>query len=340
MSTETFNGEAASAGSASGGTGQVPPTGVIHDIGYRDYEGERVGRAGIVRALYGHSLRSAFGIGRGSRAKVVQTIAFVIMCLPAVVNAFTVSRTGAMAERYDDYIYNFQLILVLYLAATTPELISRDLRNRTLPLYFSRPPRRSDYPIAKIAALVTALLALTAIPELLLYAGTVSSQHSATEVWDQTKAFIPGLGIALGYSIVFAAIAAVLTCYTGRRAFATGAVAVVFFGSFILSGVMIHVTGGFGSRGHFVANPGGNGGIFIPSPPLATTPTGAQIAGMLNPANLLEGLRVWIVGHGNPDARTVPYPSTLGGVYLIATIGLTAICVLLMIRRYQKASLL
>ena len=38
-------------------------TGVIHDIGYRRYTGRRLGRAQIVRALYWHSLRSAFGLG-------------------------------------------------------------------------------------------------------------------------------------------------------------------------------------------------------------------------------------------------------------------------------------
>ena len=43
-------------------------TGVIHDIGYRRYTGPRLGRAQIARALYWHSLRSAFGIGRGDKA--------------------------------------------------------------------------------------------------------------------------------------------------------------------------------------------------------------------------------------------------------------------------------
>ena len=50
-------GPAANGGTARGG-------GVIHDLGYRRYEGQRLGRAAIVRALCWHSLRSAFGIGR------------------------------------------------------------------------------------------------------------------------------------------------------------------------------------------------------------------------------------------------------------------------------------
>ncbi len=69
-------------------------TGVIHDIGYRHYDGPRLGRAGIVRALGWHSLRSAFGIGRGAKAKIIPVIAFVIMCVPAVVNAIAMAQGG------------------------------------------------------------------------------------------------------------------------------------------------------------------------------------------------------------------------------------------------------
>ena len=66
--------------------------GVIHDLGYRRYEGQRLGRPGIIRALYWHSLRSAFGIGRGARAKIVPILAFILMCLPAIVNAVSVAQ--------------------------------------------------------------------------------------------------------------------------------------------------------------------------------------------------------------------------------------------------------
>ena len=65
----------------------APGGGVIHDIGYRHYTGPRLGRAGIVRALIWHSLRSSVGIGRGAKAKIIPVIAFVAMCLPAVANA-------------------------------------------------------------------------------------------------------------------------------------------------------------------------------------------------------------------------------------------------------------
>ncbi|WP_194895882.1 ABC transporter permease [Catenulispora pinisilvae] len=310
------------------------PSGVIHDIGYRTYSGERVGRLGIVRALYWHSLRSAWGLGRGPRAKIVPFMALVIMSLPAIANAFSVSKTGVHAIRYDEYMYSFQLVLVLYLAAVTPELISRDIRNRTLPLYFSRPLRRTDYPIAKVSALITAMLVLTAAPEIMLYVGTIGSLHGGSAVWRETRAFIPGLELALLYSVVFSILAAVLSCFTGRRAFATGAVAVFFFGTYVISSAMVRLTG---YRPHYVhdGGPDGSGYFVKPSSP----GMGPKISGLLDPANLLEGLKEWVVGSA-PKNADVPYPGSFGIVYLAVLVVLCALAAFLLIRRYQKASLL
>lgn len=321
-----------SSDTATAGAGS--PSGVIHDIGYRTYTGERVGRLGIVRALYWHSLRSAWGLGRGPRAKIVPFLALVIMCLPAIANAFAVSRTGVHAIAYDEYMYDFQLVLVLYLAAVTPELISRDIRNRTLSLYFSRPLRRTDYPIAKVSALITAMLMLTAIPETLLYVGTIGSLHGGSAVWHETRAFFPGLELALLYSIVFSVLAAVLSCYTGRRAFATGAVAVFFFGTYVISSSLVRLTG---YRPHFVHDASTDGGGYFVKP---TSPgSGPKISGLLNPANLLEGLKDWVVGRA-PKNSDIPYPGSFGIVYLAVVAALCALAFLLLIRRYQKASLL
>ncbi|NUR28947.1 MAG: ABC transporter permease subunit [Catenulispora sp.] len=325
MTTDTA---AASGGPASDGR----PSGVIHDIGYRTYTGERIGRLGIVRALYWHSLRSAWGLGRGPKAKVVPFLALVIMSLPAVANAFSVSRTGIRAIAYDEYMYNFQLVLVLYLAAVTPELISRDIRNRTLPLYFSRPLRRSDYPLAKVSALITAMLVLTAGPELLLYVGTIGSLHGGSEVWQETRAFFPGLELAVLYSVVFAVLAALLSCYTGRRAFATGAVAVFFFGTWVVSSAMVHLTG---FRPHYHHRADGSGYFVQPDDP----GIGPKISELFNPANLIEGLKEWVVGRAKENSE-IPYPGSFGVVHLAVLVVLCALSVLLLIRRYQKASLL
>ncbi len=79
------------------------PASVIHDLGYRRYDGPRLGRAQIIRALAWHSFRAAFGFGRGAKAKIVPLVALVALCLPAVVNAFAMSKGNPRLVDYDTY---------------------------------------------------------------------------------------------------------------------------------------------------------------------------------------------------------------------------------------------
>ena len=102
-------------------------TGVIHDLGYQHYDGPRLGRPAIVRALAWHSLRSAFGLGRGARAKIVPVLTFVVMCLPAVVNAVSTVHGGHRLFPYDTYVFRLRaLVMIIFVAAQAPELVSRD----------------------------------------------------------------------------------------------------------------------------------------------------------------------------------------------------------------------
>ena len=141
-------------------TSAGPATGaasVIHDLGYRRYDGPRLGRPQIVRALAWHSFRSAFGLGRGAKAKIVPLVALVALCLPAVVNAFAMSRGNPRVVDYDTYTSALRdLVMTVFVAVQAPELVSRDLRSRVLPLYFARPIKTIDYPLAKYLAFTAA----------------------------------------------------------------------------------------------------------------------------------------------------------------------------------------
>ena len=69
-------------------TGNQPRTGDqsrIHDIGYRSYDGPRLGRSYATRSLYSQSLRGAYGLGRSAKSKVLPMLLFVVMCVPAAI---------------------------------------------------------------------------------------------------------------------------------------------------------------------------------------------------------------------------------------------------------------
>src|ERR1700727_714198 len=199
---------------------------VIHDRGYRRYDGPRLGRMQIARALCWHSFRSSFGIGRGAKAKILPVIAFIAICLPAIVNAVAVARGGSMVVAYGTYQFGLRVVvMILFVAVQAPELVSRDLRSHVLPLYFSRPMRRGDYPLAKYVAFMLACLAMIEIPLLLLYLGTIVSSKGSGEIWAQTRGLGGGLLVGLAWALLLSAIGLALASLSGRRAYATGAIA-------------------------------------------------------------------------------------------------------------------
>jgi ABC-2 type transport system permease protein len=291
-------------------------TGVIHDIGYRHYEGPRLSRPAIIRALAWHSLRSAFGIGRGAKAKIIPVIAFVLMCLPAVVNAISLATHGGRVVDYDTYVFQLRvLIMIIFIAAQAPELVSRDLRSHVLPLYFSRPLHRLDYPLAKLGAFILACLALLEIPLLLLYLGSISQAHGGGAIWDQTRALIPGLLVGLAWAVLLASIGLVLASLSGRRAYATGSIAICFFLSWALAGLLRGVTAAGGA---------------------GTVGVGARLSGLVSPFTVLDGLRQWL---GGTSPGPLPRPGDLGPVYGVMFVLMLAAAVGGLAVRYRKAGI-
>src|ERR1022692_968737 len=285
-------------------------SGVIHDLGYRRYDGKRLGRAQIARALCWHSLRSAFGIGRGVKAKIVPVITFGIMCLPAIVNA-----------------------------AQAPELVSRDLRSHVLPLYFARPLRRIDYPLAKLAAFILACLIMIEVPELLLYLGAVLQAHGFSAIWAQTRAFIPGLLVGLMWAVVLAAIGLVLASLSGRRAYATGTIAIFFFLTWTLARLLSRIAAR--TRQLSGPPPGARGGaipaqhahlIFGPG----TIPAGVHLAGLISPFTTLDGVREWL---GGTSPGIIPGPGNYGPTYGLMLLVFLGVAVGGLIVRYRKVGI-
>jgi ABC-2 type transport system permease protein len=204
--------------------------------------------------------------------------------------------------------------MIIFLAAQAPELVSRDLRNHVLPLYVSRPMRRLDYPLAKYAAFGTACLLILDIPLLLLYVGTILSAGGGSEVWSETKALVPGLLIGLMWAAVLAAIGLAFASLTGRRAYATGAIAIYFFLTLILSSILRSIP--------------------AQGPGFGTAPLAVRLAGLINPFTVFEGVRQWL---GSTSASPVPPPGSVGIAYGLMAVLLLAAALGVLAARYRKA---
>ena len=223
------------------------------------------------------------------------------MCLPAVINAFVVARGVSRAFPYDTYSYPLRVVLMtIFLAAQAPELVSRDLRHRVLPLYFARPLRRPTTRWPSSPRFIAACLLMLDIPLLLLYVGTIVRAHGGAAVWAQTTALLPGLAVGLLWSVLLAAIGLALASLSGRRAFAAGVIAVFLFLTWI---AVRRARASVGQR--------------LRATQLRRRPAPLGPGRPVSPFTLLDGVRQWL---GGTSPGVVPDPGGLGGpVYALCS---------------------
>jgi ABC-2 type transport system permease protein len=289
----------------------TPTTGVIHDIGYRHYDGERRGRSYIRRSLYVDSFKGAYGLGRSARYKVMPMILFAVMCLPAgVIVAITaVTNADELFGDYPSYVLNLQLVVLIFLAAQAPATVSRDLRFGVMSLYFSRPLDRVDYVVAKYAAMASALFVLTAVPLTIMFAGAlVVGLPIAEQIPDYLRA-VAGAGLI---SLILGGIGLVIAAITPRRGLAVAAIIGVLLVLVGVHGILEEIAG-------------------------ANSLAIAPYLGLLSPFTLVTGVQSSLLGAASPVS---PPPPGVTGALLFsgAALLIVALPFAILLLRYRSVS--
>jgi len=216
-------------------------TGSIFDLGYRGYDGPRLGRRHAISTLFAHSLKWTFGIGRGGRAKVAPFALAGLTLLPALLAVGIRALAGPATERVtpitpQNYLTFVQTLIAFFVTAQAPELLGRDQRHHVLTLYFSRALERTDYALAKYAALVCALALVLLAPQAVLLLGIVFASIDLGAGLGEALPLVPPILLSTVVAAAFfSGIGLVIAAFTPRRAFASGAIVAAFL---VLSGVV------------------------------------------------------------------------------------------------------
>ena len=281
------------------------PSGVIHDIGYQRYDGPRLGRWYAVRSLYVHGVRTAFGLGRSAKAKIFPWLVVGIVGLVAAVLVAIRSQTDQAPITYAEFPEQLSLLIVFFVAILAPELLSRDLRSGVLPLYFSRPLRRTDYALAKYAALATALFAMLAGAQLLMFVGGAFTTGGMGDVWAEVDDLLAGVGYSAVHALLFAAISVLIASLVSLRAVAAGVIVGVFLFSVPVAGVL----------------------TVVPNE------TVNELAGLTSPLTLVGGVGDWLF-ETTGDFGV----GSWGWLYGLTALLVTAGCIALLMVRYRKVA--
>jgi ABC-2 type transport system permease protein len=312
---------------SSGGGAQVAPIsqrsaegpgGSIYDLGYRGYEGPRLGRRAAVAALLVHSVRTAYGLGRSARSKALPVGLVLAAILPSLLGLGIIAlvtqlgRAGEAIEaispiRYSTLFPFIAVLVFLFSSSQAPELFGRDQRAGVLPLYFSRATSRLDYAAARVLGLWLSLLVLVLAPQLLLLVGRMLV---APDPIDGLAAELPSLPAMLlaGLFIVavVGSVSAAAAALTPRRSYATVAIIGIFLIPNIAGSLLVELeTGWLG-----------------------------QATILLSPADVLDGVNAFLFGV-RPDNPSVFRAGLDGEVYVAAAVAWIAGSLAVLARRYQ-----
>jgi ABC-2 type transport system permease protein len=292
-------------------------TGNIYDLGYRGYEGPRLGRLTVLIGLLRQSLRESYGLGRGTRAKIAPFVLLGFAVFPAVLAVgfrALAAQAGAGEQfdeqlpiRHDTYQSVTSLFVWLFVAAQAPELFGRDQRYGVLPLLFSRVLTRVDYALARTGGLFIAVLIVTLVPQLLLsIGGILAATDPATGLSKELPEIPRYLVVCLLEAGVFSGIGAVVAAYTPRRAYAVAAIIALFIVPPIVVALIVQLS----------------------------VPEVARVLLLVSPSDVIDGVNGAIYGPLTIGGQTFVLATLPGWVYIVTAIGYVAGSVAIVIRRY------
>lgn len=294
----------------------MPPSadytaGTIYDIGYRRYDGRRLGRAYAFHSLLAHSFRSVFGIGRGARAKIAPFALLTMALLPAIVQSVLAAAFGNTLRlvSYDTYFERVELLVALFCASQAPELVSADQHYHVLSLYFSRALERTDYALAKLLALIAGVLSLTLLPQLVIFLGRIFSSPEVLDALRDERHVIGPILLTTGIAACFmSGIALAIAAFTPRRAYGTAAVIGFFLLSSAVSGVLAQAAEG----------------------PLK------RYAVLLQPFTILAGVSTWLFDVKLRRRSLLGRADIPGELYLAVALGVIIVAVIVLLWRYRR----
>ena len=212
--------------------------GAIYDIGYQHYDGKRLGRAGAVRALYVHGLRTMFGMGRGLRAKIPPVALIAFMVVPAVIQAALAGLGNGQIQvfTHQGYFRTTVWIFGLFCAFQTPGTRHRrSAAPRTGALLLPR-MLRYDYVLARVGALATGLFVVALLPHLILLLGQYFASDDAMAAIKASLPVLPRIiAAALAIAVLLSTVSLTIAAVIKRRPFAT----VAILAAFLLAGAFV-----------------------------------------------------------------------------------------------------
>ncbi len=292
-------------------SGGVTTESVIHDIGFRHYDGPRLGRGWAFRSLLIETLRGCYGLGRPSKVKAMPWVLTGLIIAPAlIIVAITVVTGGTtLPLSYTQYAGGMWLLIAMFVAGRAPYAISRDLRDGVMPLYLSRPILRRDYVLAKFCGVALGVFLYITAPIVVLLVGALLAKFP---VWHELWAALGGVAMAAVLALLLTALSMLLASITLRKGLGVAAIMTTLVLASGFANIAVAILGLKFSEGS------------------------AAYAAMLDPFALVDGLGASWLGVAPLNAGVKPDGLTGGLVFSFVFVAIVAASLALLMRRFKK----
>ena len=205
-------------------------SGTVFDIGYQSYGGPREGRGRARMGVFKDGVRTALGLGRGPRAKVLPWTFIVLLVGIAFIMALVTGaalRLGgpdaaAQLPSHSDFYGIASIFFFVFSAVVAPELLCPDRRDGVIHLYLVRPLTGTDYIVARWLAFLAVSVAVAWLPQLVLLVGRVMGNPDPVDYLRTNWLDIPRI-LASGAAMAAytTTLGMLVAAYTTRRAYAS-----------------------------------------------------------------------------------------------------------------------
>jgi len=215
------------------GEPEVPahPEGTVFDIGYQRYEGPREGRGRSRVAVFRDGVRTALGLGRGAKAKILPWSFIVVLTgigfiLALVVGAAQLLVAGpealATLPSHSDFYGIASIFFFVFAAVVGPDLLCPDRRDGVINLYLVHPITGTDYIVARWAAFLVVSLFVAWLPQFVLLVGRVMGSPDPIRYLDDNWTDFPKiLASGAAMAVYTTTLALLVAAFTKRRWYAS-----------------------------------------------------------------------------------------------------------------------
>jgi ABC-2 type transport system permease protein len=226
---------------AGGGEPLSTAEGHVYRRRYTRYEGIREGRTRSYGAVVIHSWRRALGIRRKWTSKILPIILYAAAFVPVIGFISVPAILGIDGIQFEpsELFATLSMILLVFAAAASPEMLCDDRRENVLPLYYSRGLSRWDYLAAKLLALGTLMLSISLLPALILFIGNSFLQDQPfSYIASNPDQLVRIVATALLLSVFYAAVGLAVSSMTERKGISSAIIIGVFLaGTAIANGL-------------------------------------------------------------------------------------------------------